>query len=179
MRLKPTKSSRKSKAFTLVEVTISLAIISVIVMAVNNVIANQYSGLDKTFRRIFGETAEGVVKVRKAFNGTCRKASLRNITIEDDGETLTLYYYSDHTDPPYWPDKYAKYYLNSNDEFCVEHGDVVFGTLQQLSSDYTEILCGDVSYLSFSAQGLSVELCMTIDEGSDDFTFTWTAVRHN
>lgn len=171
-------SKKRKSGFTLVELTISLAIISVIVLAINNVIADQYAGWENAFGRIFGETSESVVKVRKAFNGTCRKASLRNINISEDGETLVLYYYNDPIDPPYWPDRYAKYYLENGD-MLMEHGSLVFGTIDEEQAIYTETLASNVTYLSFSVQSLSVQLCMTIDDGKNDFTFAWTSVRHN
>jgi hypothetical protein len=36
-----------------------------------------------------------------------------------------------------------------------------------------------VEYLEFSHQGLSVQMCMTINNNGKKKTFAWAAVRHN
>lgn len=164
--------------FTMIEMMISLVIVSILVLVVGSVVSDSYGNWNDMYERVFGVQANNIVKVQRDFNATCRKATLRNVYLSTDKRTLIVYYFSSHINPPYWPDRYVQYYLDGTN-FKVEYGELNFATLTKKNSTRTDILCDNVQYLNFAVQSLSVQLCMTTNNNGSLRTFAWAAVRHN
>ena len=169
---------RKQKGFTMIEVIASMAVMSVVILAISSVITDSNALWGRLHNSVYGVIPQDIIRTQRAFNKTCRKATLRVMFLSEDKETMCLYYFSDHINPPYWPDRYAMFYLDGTD-LKVEHGTLQFATINQNQKLYTETLCRDVQSLQFASQGLSVQICMTVNNGSREKTFTWASVRHN
>ncbi len=169
---------RKQKGFTMIEVIASMAVMSVVILAISSVITDSNALWGRLHNSVYGVMPQDIIRTQRAFNKTCRKATLRVMFLSEDKETMCLYYFSDHINPPYWPDRYAMFYLDGTD-LKVEHGTLQFATINQNQELYTETLCRDVQSLQFASQGLSVQICMTVNNGSREKTFTWASVRHN
>ncbi len=171
-------AKRKQKGFTMMEVVSSLAVLSVVILAISSIMADSHSLWGRLHDSVFGQMSNDIISTQRAFNNTCRKATLRTMFISNDKETVCVYYFSNHLNPPYWPDRYAMFYLDGT-ELKVQHGTLHFASLAQSQILYTETLCRNVDALQFSSQGLSVQVCMTVKDGNKQKIFTWAAVRHN
>ncbi len=164
--------------FTLVEMAMAMVIGSILLLAVGGVISNSYSNWNDMYDRVFGSVPESIINIQRDFNKNCRKSTLRNVYLSDDKRTLIVYYFSDHLNPAYWPDRYVQYYLDGTD-FKVDHGELNFALLTKKNVFHTKTLSGNVEYLNFAMQSLSVQLCVTINDNGHRRTFAWAAVRHN
>jgi len=162
----------------MLEMTLSLVIVSVLILAVGGVISDSYANWDDMYDRIFGTVPESIVKIQRDFNVNCRRATLRNVYLSADRRTLIVYQFADRINPSYWPDRYVQYYLDGT-TFRSEYGELNAAALTKKNTIHTDVICENVQYLSFSVQGLSVQLCITINDGQTKRTFAWAAVRHN
>ncbi len=172
------KFNKFRNGFTLVEMTMAMLIGLVLMLAVGGVVSDSYGNWNDMYSRVFGVIPESVVKMQRDFNINCRKATLRNVYLSNDKQTLIVYQFSNRLTPSFWPDRYVQYYLDGTD-FKVEYGELNFAQLTKKSVIRTETLCANVEYLSFAVQSLSVELCVTINDNGNRHTFAWAAVRHN
>ena len=169
---------RAKKGFTLIEMVTSLMVISVIVLALGNLVRDSHRLWGDMYETAFGQSSQDIIVTQRAFNKICRKSSLRDIFLGADKDAMRLYYFSDPSNPSYWPDRYALFYLDGTD-FKVEDGTLYFGTLIKEQALHTRTLCSNVEYLQFSIQGLSVQVCLTLNDNGSEKTFAWAAVRHN
>jgi prepilin-type N-terminal cleavage/methylation domain-containing protein len=170
--------SRAGKGFTMIEMTASLVVVSIIILAIAGVVTDSYTIWEDLYESVYGVNSQSVITVQRTFNKTCRKATLRNLFLSTDRQSMCLYYFDDYENPGYWPDRYALFYLDGSD-LKVQHGTLHFATLLKNQSLYTETLCSNVEYIKFSMQGLSVQMCMTISNNGKKKTFAWASVRHN
>lgn len=162
----------------MVEMVISLSIVSVFILAIGNVIADSYSVWNNIYDYSFGNVSQGILNTQASFNKMCRKASLRDVTISEDKTSIRLYYFSDYINPSYFPDMHAKYYLDGT-TLKLEIAEINQPSKGVKRTVATQVLSENVTYLSFTEQSLSIQMCMRVNDGRRQQTFTWAAVRHN
>jgi hypothetical protein len=137
-------------------------------------VADSHRGWNKTYNRVYGDViADGYV-AQKTFDAVVRKSSIKREFL-GDGE-VELYYYSD-IENPISLDRYARFYI-ADEQLLVDYGGLDEGGIPQDSST-TVTLAHNVQAAQFTLAGTSVQMILSLDDGSQSLTVASTAVRHN
>ena len=167
--------NQKSRAvhggFTLVELMITIVVMSIVMSAIGAVIVDSQRCWKIIYGRINSDVVTDGYVARKKFDAMMRKASGEKFLTDDNGDWLEFYYYA--SDASTVPDRYARFYKNENDL------NIVYGTLNPKESISTETLCENVSYCKFKQVGLAVQMILTLDNGTQKNTIITSAVTHN
>jgi hypothetical protein len=158
--------------FTLTELIVS-AIISVIVISgIGILMVDSQKGWNKMYDRAYGDVVTSSYVARSTFDTVTRKADWEKYTIAEDGSWLEVYYYEDANSTEV--DRYAKFSYDGSSELDIEHGQ-----LDPKETLSTKVICGNVTYCMFKTQGRSVQMILTLDDGSQSATVVSSSVMHN
>ena len=173
----------KSRAFTLVELMVTIFIAAIILMGIGLVLVDSHRG----WWRMFERTNQGIVLdayiTRKTFDQVARQASIRRQLIDGDpykvlGNTsLTLYYYS----APFTSlvlDRYATFRLAGSD-LLLDRGNLIPGTWTPTGNPTTTTLAQNVEAVTFSVEGTALQIVLTLDDRPQRMTVTTSAYRYN
>ena len=165
------KTFYKSSAFTLIELIITIVLASIIMLGLGVMMYDNQRGWNKMYNRIYSDIASDGLFTQKTFDAVVRKSSRTNFNIDPAGQWVELAYYSDNVVSAV--DRYARFYKSGSDLYIEE------GTINPRVSIDTRKISSDVSACRFLNSGVSVQLIMTLDDGSEQVEVLSTAVMHN
>jgi prepilin-type N-terminal cleavage/methylation domain-containing protein len=167
-------NKRKSKAaggFTLVELVITAAIMSIVALAIGVVIVDGQSSWNVMYDRVNGDVITDGYVARTKFDAVMRKASREKLLLGDSGGSIEVYYYAD--DSSTVPDRYARFYTSDGDL------NIECGQLDPRTTLSVDTICGNVSACTFMQVGRSVQMILTLDNGTQKNTVVSSAVTQN
>jgi prepilin-type N-terminal cleavage/methylation domain-containing protein len=161
----------KLQGFTLVELMITTAIMLVVGLAIGVVIVDGQSGWSFMYDRINSDVVTDGYVARKKFDAVIRDASREKVLLDSAGSWVEVYYYS--TPSSAVVDRYARFY--------VADGDLNFeyGQLQPRATLGVETVSENVSSCTFKQAGQSVEMILTLDNGTQTNTIVTSAITNN
>ena len=177
-----TNKKTRNDGLTLVELMITVLIMSIAIISISGVIAGSHRNFRLMFERIHGDIVNDAYATRLRFDKICRKAKAGTALVDTSVPSLEVLYYSspnvnDSANLP--PDRFALFYL-SGTNLMLDTGPI--GS----DADTSEILARNVAELEFSAlsDSKSVQMVMTLDEDTDnDHDYSQTiacgAIMHN
>ena len=163
------------RAFSLIELVITVVASLVIFLAASVLIVDSQKGYNKMFDRTLGEVAVDSEVARRTFETIVRKASQSRSLLDIDGQFVEVYYYDSFSSTK--PDKYANFYLNGS-ELMVDYGDYDWDD-KSTNLESTITLARNVTAATFSVHNVSVQMILTVDDNGQQVTVTSSAVRHN
>ena len=162
------------RGFTITELMVAMTIAPIVTLCMWVLVADSHRGWNKTYNRVYGDViADGYV-AQKTFDAVVRKSSIKREFL-GDGE-VEVYYYSD-IENPISLDRYARFYV-ADERLMVDYGELDEGGIPQDSSS-TVTLARNVQAAQFTLAGTSVQMILSLDDGSQSLTVASTAVRHN
>ncbi|KPK77767.1 MAG: hypothetical protein AMJ79_02175 [Phycisphaerae bacterium SM23_30] len=166
----------KKAGLTLTELMVSVMIAFILVGSVGFFLVDSQKSWNRSYNRIYqGVTADGLV-ARKTFDAVCRKATIKRVDVDDNGQYIELYYHLSPASPEI--DQYARFYL-SGDELRVDYGPLDKDTFNALSAAKTLTLAQNVKAVNFSVGGAAVQMVLDLDDGKDQNQVTLSSLRHN
>jgi prepilin-type N-terminal cleavage/methylation domain-containing protein len=176
--MKRCPQSVRTKGFTLVEVSVVIAMVGIMTLGAGVLLANGQKSWGQLFGRVYGDSAIDSFAAQKAFDTVCRKASLRKYVLSGSGNSLQLYYW-DSASTASTPEHYARFYQSGEDMF-VEYGSMQAGTWQpDAGAPVTTVkLAGDVESLKFTVEGTSVQMFLSYTDETI-MPVVCSSVRHN
>lgn len=179
-------ANRKTKksGFTLVEMMVTILILTVVMLGLAGVMADSHKGYNRMYKRIHGDVVNDAYVARLRFDKVCRKARAgsADLGIDPDVPFLQILYYSTpNTNGPadLPPDRYAQFYLNGAD-LMLDTGtyDPETGVGPPTG---TETVARNVTELKFSAVGgKCCQMVMTLlKDGEHSITVTCSSIMHN
>jgi prepilin-type N-terminal cleavage/methylation domain-containing protein len=161
----------KLQGFTLVELMITTAIMLIVGLAIGVVIVDGQSGWSFMYDRINSDVVTDGYVARKKFDAVIRDASREKVLLDSAGSWVEVYYYA--TASSTVVDRYARFY--------VADGDLNFeyGQLQPRATLGVETVCENVTSCAFKQAGQSVEMILTLDNGTQTNTIITSAVTNN
>ncbi len=160
-----------SRGFTLIELIIATAIMVIVMLAIGMVLVDGQRGWSIQYDRIYSDVVTDGYVARKKFDAVMRRASGETISLGDDGGWVEVCYYADDTST--LVDRYARFYT-ANGDLNVE-----YGQLDPKETLSVETVCGNVSACVFEQVGLSAQMILTLDNGTQTNTIVMSAVTHN
>jgi len=163
--------------FTLVEMMMTVVIVSVVVLGLANVMAEAHRSYAKMYERVHGNVVSDAYFARLRFDKVCRMAARGDATLDTSTPSLKVLYYS--VPNVSWaadlePNSFATFYLSGSD--------LMFdtGTIGAAVTT-TEIIASNVTELQFSVpvDGRNAQMIMTLADASNSITVTCSSVMHN
>ena len=165
------KRSTASRGFTLAELIIAMAIMLIVVLAIGMALVDGQRGWNIQYDRIYSDVITDGYVARRKFDAVMRSASRDKFLLDDAGSWGEVYYYAN--DDSAVVDRYARFYTD-NSNLNVE-----YGQLNPKETLSVETVCGNVSGLTFEQAGRSIQMLLTLDNGTRTNTVISSAVTHN
>ncbi len=159
------------KGFSLLELMMATTLACIVVVGVGVVLVDSQRGWNAMYTRTYSDVVTDAHVARRTFDRVVRNASSQGVLLDDYGNWVEVYYYSDPNSSIV--DRYTRF-ISSNSQLTVEYE--VVEPRQTLT---TEILCENVSSCVFKLAGNSVQMVLTLDDGSQNATIVASAVTHN
>jgi hypothetical protein len=140
-------------------------------LAIGVVIVEGQSGWNFMYERINSDVVSDGYVARKKFDAVMRNASREKVLVGDGGSRIEVYYYA--TASSTVVDRYARFY--------VADGDLNFeyGQLQPRATLGVETVCRNVTSCTFKQAGQSVQMILTLDNGTQTSTIVSSAITYN
>ncbi len=165
------KRLRASQGFTLMEVVITSAIMSIVALAIGVVIVDTQSSWNTMYDRINSDVVTDGYVARKKFDAVMRQASREKLVIGDSGGSVEVYCYADGSSTVV--DRYARFYTSDGDL------NLEYGQLDPRVTLGVETICANVSACTFRQAGRSVEMVLALDDGKQTNTVVSSAMAQN
>ena len=159
------------KGFSLLELMMATTLACIVVVGVGVVLVDSQRGWNAMYTRTYSDVVTDAHVARRRFDSVVRNASSQGVLLDDYGNWVEVYYYSDPNSSIV--DRYTRF-ISSNSQLTIEYG--VVEPRQTLN---TETICGNVSSCVFKLAGNSVQMVLTLDDGSQNTTIVASAVTHN
>jgi prepilin-type N-terminal cleavage/methylation domain-containing protein len=157
--------------FTLIELIIAMAASLVVMLGVALVLANSQESWNQLYSRSFSDIVGSSNVAGRKFKAIIRKASQDGFVLDDNGNGIEVYYYSDENSAVV--DRYARFYVLEGDL------NLELGRLDPRETLEVQTVCGNVSECFFTAAGRSAQMILTLDDGSRTITTAACAFMHN
>ncbi len=165
------KRLRASQGFTLVEVVITAAIMSIIALAIGVVIVDSQTSWNTMYDRVNSDVVTDGYVARKKFDAVMRQASREKYVLGDSGGSVEVYYYADGSSTVV--DRYARFYTSDGDL------NLEYGQLDPRVTLDVETICANVSSCTFRQAGRSVQMILALDNGEQTNTVVSSAMAQN
>ena len=165
------KRPRAQKGFTLVELMITMVIMTVVGLAIGVVIVDGQNGWNTMYNRLNSDVVTDGYVARKKFDTVMRSASREQSLVASDGSWIEVYSYASPSSPVV--DRYSRFYVSDGD-LNLEYGQV--DPRVTLSVD---TVCGNVTACTFRQVGTSTQMTLTLDNETQTNTIVSSAVTHN
>ncbi len=165
------QKNKKSKGFTIIELIIAAVVCVVALLGIGFVAADNQRSWSKIYNRINSDVAIESLVAKKTFEAVIRKAKKDTLLLDDSGTIVEVNYYLNADSVSV--DGYARIYL-SDTELNVD-----YGRLDPGETISTQTICSNVSSCRFSRIGTSVQMLLTLNNGSQTATVVTSAVMHN
>ena len=166
-----TARPRASQGFTIMELVITAAIMSIIALAIGVVIVDSQTSWNVMYDRVNSDVVTDGYVARKKFDAVMRQASREKLVLGDSGGSVEVYYYADGSSTI--ADRYARFYTSDGDL------NFEYGQLDPRVTLGIETVCGNVSTCTFRQAGRSIQMVLALDDGKQTNTVVSSAVAQN
>lgn len=161
------------RATTLIELMITVAIVTMVILAVGVALVDTQRGWNKMYNRVYGPVATDSYAVKKGFDRIVRKSSQKRYILGTNN--LTVFYYDSLNSTTL--DRYANFRRAGTNLFADEGPVDGAGAIQQ--PDTTMLLARHVTAVGFAVDAAVAKMILELDDGGENVTVSCSAVRHN
>ncbi|MCI0498836.1 MAG: type II secretion system GspH family protein [Planctomycetales bacterium] len=168
------KTIRTSAGFTLTELTLVIAVSSILLLAIGIVMLDTQRGWMDSYAKVHGGVASDAAVAKTAFDKVVRKAS-RTLYYFDAVDNITVFYYNDWLNSTDL-DRFARFFRPQDEPsmLYVQYGDRASGeVLSQVC------LASTVTDLQFRPLNGAIEMKLTLEDDREAATMISTAILHN
>ena len=162
------------RGFSLIELMVSMVGAVIVILAVGVVLVDSQRSWNTMYNHMYSGVVTDGYAAGKEFDTAIRRAASDSIILDDAGCWVEAKYYSD--DGSSTVDRYVLFYKSDsclNVEYGQLHADDVKETLS------VRTVCRNVSNCVFKQLGKSVQMILTIDNGTQTNTVLSSAVSGN
>lgn len=157
--------------FSLVELIIAMVVMVITTASIGTILVNNISGWSRLYNSAYSDVMVDGYVAKNKFEAIIRKASSTGISLDDSGEWAEVYSYNSIFSN--FPDRYALFYTSEKDLMLEQ------GQLNPKASTNVETVCTNVSQCKFSKAGISVQMELKLDNGTQKNTVLISAVPQN
>jgi prepilin-type N-terminal cleavage/methylation domain-containing protein len=164
------KKNKFSSGFTLIELMIALSVMCIASLAIGVVVVEGQNGWSTMYARTNSDVVTDGYVVRKKFDSQIRGANGDSALITNNGSSVEVYSSSSGSGIL---DRYTRFYVDGTDL------NMEYGQLDPKEMISQETVCGNVSKCTFYQVGRSIQMILTLENGSNSNTIISSAMRHN
>jgi len=165
------KRPKAPRGFTLVELMITTVIMVIVGLAIGVVIVDGQTGWNTMYNRLNSDVVTDGYVARKKFDAVMRSASRGQSLVASDGSWIEVYSYASPSSTVV--DRYSRFYVSDGDL------NLEYGQIEPRSTLSVDTVCGNVSTCTFQQVGMSTQMTLTLDNGTQTNTIVSSAVTHN
>jgi len=165
------KKPRVPRGFTLVELMITAVIMVIVGLAIGVVIVDGQTSWNTMYGRINSDVVTDGYVARKKFDVVIRSASRGQFLVAGDGSWVEVYSYASAASTEV--DRYSRFYV-ADGSLNLE-----YGQLDPRVTLSVETVCQNVSICTFQQAGTSIQMTLTLDDGTQTNTLVTSAVTHS
>ena len=165
------KRPKNIRGFTLVELMITTVIMLIVGLAIGVVIVDGQTGWNTMYDRLNSDVVTDGYVARRKFDAVVRSASRGQSLVASDGSWIEVYYYASPSSTVV--DRYARFYTADGDL------NFEYGQLEPRSTLGVETVCGNVASCTFKQIGMSAQMTLKLDNGTQTNTVVSSAITHN
>lgn len=165
------KGPRARKGFTLVELMITTVIMLVVGLAIGVVIVDGQTGWNTMYDRLNSDVVTDGYVAKKKFDVVMRSASRAQSKVASDGSEIEVDSYASPASTVV--DRYSRFYVSDGDL------NLEYGQIDPRSTLSVDTVCGNVTACTFQQIGTSIQMALTLDNGTQVNTIVTSAVTHN
>jgi hypothetical protein len=172
---KTRKTNPQSKrGLTIIEMLLASVIVVIAIFSVAVALSDSHHGFKAMYNRIYSEVVTDSHVVRRMFDSVVRKSNCHECILDYNGRWVEVHYY----DGPgsMVPDRYTCFNWDDT-HLYVEYGRILEDGVKETISYRT--VCGNVSNCTFRQTGRSLQMILTLSNGSQTMTTVTSAVMHN
>ena len=143
----------------------------IVMLGVAVVLADSQKSWHRLYSRAFSDIVGDSNVSGIKFKATIRNASKDGFLVDDNGDEIEVYYYSDENSAAV--DRYARFYVLDGDL------NLELGKLDPRETLEVRTICGNVSGCFFTSADRSAQMVLTLDNGSRTITTVSCAFMHN
>jgi hypothetical protein len=166
------KRYERLRGFTITELAITTVVSLIVIAGIAVILVDGQRGWNQMYSRTYADVVVDSHIARRMFDSVIRRASREKLLIDQDGNWVEIYYYSDPTLSE--ADLYARFYT-SGGQLNLEHGKLV-PTRQTLR---VETVCDNAQSCVFKSTGRSIQMILALNDGTQSNTVVCSAVMHN
>ncbi len=169
------KTNVNRKGITIIELILASGISTIVILAVGVLLVDSHRGWNRMYSSTYSDVVNDAHAARRRFDSVVRSASNQGVLLDEFSTWVEVYYYSDPNVVDI--DSYARFYTSDNgvnNQLMIEYGE-----LDPRQTLITETLCENVSNCVFKTAGNSVQMVLSLDDGSQSTTVVASAVLHN
>jgi prepilin-type N-terminal cleavage/methylation domain-containing protein len=166
------KQLKRRGGFTLVELVLAMVLALIVISSTGIILVDSQRGWHRMYNKIYSDVVTDSYVARATFDSVVRKASGENYLLSETGNWVEVYYYADTSSTTL--DRYALFYYEYDGQLNVE-----YGSLDPRQTLDVQTICNNVTNCTFEGSGRSVQMVLTLDDGSQSATVVTSAVMHN
>ena len=167
------KSKKRHRGgFTITELAITAVASVIVIGGIGVVLVDGQRGWNQMYSRTYAGVVVDSQIARRMFDSVIRKASREKLLVDPFGNWAEIYYYSSPSSTE--ADLYARLFT-SGDQLDIEYGRLL-PTRQTLRVD---TVCDNVQSCVFKFTGRSIQMILSLDDGSQAVTVVCSSVMHN
>lgn len=166
------KQLKRRGGFTLVELVLAMVLALIVISSTGIILVDSQRGWHRMYNKIYADVVTDSYVARATFDSVVRKASGENYLLSETGNWVEVYYYADASSTSL--DRYALFYYEYDGQLNVE-----YGSLDPRQTLDVQTICDNVTNCTFGGSGRSVQMVLTLDDGSQSATVVTSAVMHN
>jgi len=170
----PTKRLILARGFTLLELTVCMAILLVAALAVSPSLVGAQRNWQNVYDSVPASLARDGRAARIVLQRVARRASLQTVTVGPDLHWIDLPYYGSANSPQV--DRYARLYW-SNGKLCLQEGQIDEHGARHTLTD--TVVCANASDCMFMLRGKSVRMKITLSQGTTQMTVAAGVLTNN
>ena len=160
-----------NRGITTVELMIATSLVIISTFSVSVALVDGQRGWNKMYNRIYSDVVNDAHIARRTFDTVVRKSSSRAVSLDSNGQWVEVCYYADSSSSIV--DRYARFFRQGNELY------VEYCQLNPKVTTSVQTVCGNVSSCIFKQNGRSLQMLLTLDNGSQELITLTSAVVHN
>jgi prepilin-type N-terminal cleavage/methylation domain-containing protein len=167
--------TRQRRGLTLSEMMVAAVIGGIALLSVGIVLSSNHQGFNSMYNRVFSDVVTDGHNAKRMFDFAVRQSSCYKAILDlDEGHWVEVHYYE--APSSVFPDRYKCFYYEDT-HLYVERGRILEDGEKE-TIDF-EAFCGNVSNCVFKQTGRSIQMILTLNNGSEQITTVTSAVMHN
>ena len=163
------------RGLTIVELMLSSVIGGIAILGIGIAMSDSNHGFKEMYNLVYSDVVSDSQAAKRMFDAMVRQSNCYKVILDlDDYRWVEVHYYADASST--YPDRYASFYFEDTHLYA-EYGRI-FSDGTQETLDYRAV-CGNVQNCSFKQTGRSLQMILTLNNGSHQITTVTSAVMHN